>query len=309
MAAASSAAPARHSCAKLSVPVEDPKAVTAGGGTVFVKATWLPSRFSLAVTDGAGAWVADASDHEVRLRAEQWDQPVADYIALAERYLAFQQPGSTYSFHDAGKGQRRLAWTFERQGTKLEWRWKLQPSPNTQQTISEILDFLMDANIRLSVCPFASPLHFFSLPVILKQEEVVRKTQSFDKLKQEAEKCLQQSERFNNEKAEFEQAAFSKFVAVLNSKKAKLRQLRDKVVELEPAVKPPKEEAGQEQEEEEENSTDRTELFEGENDKEASAKDEHSGETGSGNVPSSPGESAATSRGRGRGRGRKKARR
>lgn len=290
MAAASSAAPARHSCAKLSVPVEDPKAVTASGGTVFVKATWLPSRFSLAVTDGAGAWVADASDHEVRLRAEQWDQPVADYIALAERYLAFQQPGSTYSFHDAGKGQRRLAWTFERQGTKLEWRWKLQPSPNTQQTISEILDFLMDANIRLS-------------------EEVVRKTQSFDKLKQEAEKCLQQSERFNNEKAEFEQAAFSKFVAVLNSKKAKLRQLRDKVVELEPAVKPPKEEAGQEQEEEEENSTDRTELFEGESDKEASAKDEHSGETGSGNVPSSPGESAATSRGRGRGRGRKKARR
>lgn len=109
MAAASSAAPARHSCAKLSVPVEDPKALPAGAGTVFVKATWLPSRFSLAVTDGAGAWVADASDHEVRLRAEQWDQPVADYLALAERYLAFQQPDSTYSFHDAGKGNRRVS--------------------------------------------------------------------------------------------------------------------------------------------------------------------------------------------------------
>ncbi|KAG0547668.1 hypothetical protein BDA96_01G100200 [Sorghum bicolor] len=282
MAAASSVAPARHSCAKLSVPVEDPKAVAAGAGTVFVKATWLPSRFSLAVTDGAGAWAADASDHEVRLRAEQWDQPVTDYLALAERYLAFQQPDSTYSFHDAGKGNRRLSWTFERQGTKLEWRWKLQPSPNTQQTISEILDFLMDANIRLS-------------------EEVVRKTQSFDKLKQEAEKCLQQSERFNNEKTEFEQATFSKFVAVLNSKKAKLRQLRDKVVELESAGKPPKEEV----EQQEENSTDRTELFEGESDKEASINDEPS-ETGSGNVHSSPERSAATSRGRGRGRKRAK---
>ena len=31
-----------------------------------------------------------------------------------------------------------------------------------------------------------------------------------NKLKQEAEKCLQQSERFNNEKADFEQASFSK---------------------------------------------------------------------------------------------------
>jgi DNA-repair protein XRCC4 len=89
------------------VAVEDPKA--AGGGAVFVRATWLPTRFSLAVTDGAGAWVADASDAEVRLRAEQWDQPVAEYLALAERYLAFHQPDSTYSFHDAGKGNRRVS--------------------------------------------------------------------------------------------------------------------------------------------------------------------------------------------------------
>ena len=88
-------------------------------------------------------------------------------------------------------------------------------------------------------------------------------------------------------------------MAVLNSKKAKLRQLRDKVVELESAGKPSKEV------EQEENSTDRTELFEGESDKEASVKDEPS-ETGSGNVHSSPEKSAATSRGRGRGRKRAK---
>jgi DNA-repair protein XRCC4 len=97
----------RHSCAKLSVAVEDPKA--AGSGAVFVKATWHPTRFSLAVSDGAGAWVADASDAEVRLRAEQWDQPVAEYLALAERYLAFQQPTSSYSFHDAGNCSRRVS--------------------------------------------------------------------------------------------------------------------------------------------------------------------------------------------------------
>ena len=93
-------------------------------------------------------------------------------------------------------------------------------------------------------------------------------------------------------------------MAVLNSKKAKLRQLRDKVVELESAGKNPKEEV----EQEEENSTDRTELFEGESDKEASVKDEPS-ETGSGNVHSSPEKSASTSRGRGRGRGRKREKR
>lgn len=45
----------------------------------------------------------------------------------------------------------QLSWTFEKQGTKLEWRWKCQPSSNNKQTTAEILDFLMDANIRLSV--------------------------------------------------------------------------------------------------------------------------------------------------------------
>ncbi|CAM0876139.1 unnamed protein product [Alopecurus aequalis] len=278
---ATPAAAPRHSCAKLLVPVEDPKAAGAGG--IFVKATWLPTRFSLAVTDGAGAWVADASDAEVRLRAEQWDQPVSEYLALAERYLAFHQPSSTYSFHEAGNGNRRLSWTFEKQGTKLEWRWKLQQSPHPQQTIAEVLDFLMDANIRLS-------------------EEVVRKTQSFDKLKQEAEKCLQQSERFNNEKADFEQASFTKFVAVLNSKKAKLRQLKDKIAAHESSDKaPPKED------EDEGNSTDRTEPFEEGSDKDQSVKDEPS-ETGSGgSLHSSPEKSAATSTRGGR-RGRKRTR-
>lgn len=34
---------------------------------------------------------------------------------------------------------------------KLEWRWKCQPSPNSKKTTADVLDFLLDANIRLSV--------------------------------------------------------------------------------------------------------------------------------------------------------------
>lgn len=44
----------------------------------------------------------------MRERAAQWDQPVATYIELAERYLGLQQPGSVYKFSDAGNGQRRV---------------------------------------------------------------------------------------------------------------------------------------------------------------------------------------------------------
>ena len=52
----------------------------------------------------------------------------------------------------------------------------------------------------------------------ISQEEVVRKTQSFERLKGEAEKCLSQSEKFRNEKTEFESAVYAKvYYAVLTS--------------------------------------------------------------------------------------------
>ncbi|XP_044486452.1 DNA repair protein XRCC4 isoform X2 [Mangifera indica] len=173
----------RHSCLKLEIANSTEP--------IFVKGTWDQTHFNLSITDGINAWVCNATEEEVRDRAAQWDQPVTEYVNLAERYLGFQQPGSVYGFNDAANGCKRLSWTFEKQGTKLEWRWKCEPALNSKSVTAGILDFLMDANIRLS-------------------DEVVRKTQSFERLKVEAEKCLTQSERFNQEKVEFESAIYTK---------------------------------------------------------------------------------------------------
>ncbi|XWS13786.1 hypothetical protein CRYUN_Cryun36dG0068000 [Craigia yunnanensis] len=214
----------RHTCLKLEIPSTEP---------LFVKGTWFDIHFDLSVTDGLRAWVCKATEEEVKERAAQWDQPVTEYIELAERYLGFQQPSSVYQFVDAGDDYKRLSWTFEKEGTKLEWRWKFQLSPDSRKITAGILDFLMDANIGLS-------------------EEVVRKTQSFKKLKVEAEKCLEQSERFTNEKMEFESEIYAKFLGVLNSKKAKLREFRDQLSKQEIAGK-----ASMDEEE----STDKTESY------------------------------------------------
>ncbi|KAF5775665.1 putative DNA repair protein XRCC4 [Helianthus annuus] len=192
----------KHTCLKLQIP-QHPQ-------PIFIKGTWFSSHFNLSITDGSNAWTCTASEDEVAERASNWDQPVSEYVEMSERYLGFQQPGSVYGFADAGGGFKRLSWTFEKEGTKLEWRWKFKPAENSMKITSGILDFLMDANIRLS-------------------EEVVMKTKSNDKLKAEAEKCLEQSEKFQNEKAEFETKIYTKFLGVLNSKKAKLRELRDRV--------------------------------------------------------------------------------
>ncbi|XP_022971997.1 DNA repair protein XRCC4 isoform X2 [Cucurbita maxima] len=152
----------RHTCLKLEVPTN---AQPDGRVSIFVKGTWYQHRFDLSITDGLNAWTCHATEDEVRLRAEQWDQEPSDYVGLAERYLGFQQPDSVYDFADVGNGDKR--------------------------------------------------------------EEVVRKTQSFEKLKVESEKCLAQSERICEEKVEFETALYAKFLNVLNTKKAKLREYRD----------------------------------------------------------------------------------
>ncbi|KAI4304007.1 hypothetical protein MLD38_039579 [Melastoma candidum] len=218
----------RHSCLKL-----HPQGQT---DPIFVKATWHDSHFDLLITDGLRSWVCRGTEEEVRERAAQWDQPVSDYIHLSERYFGFQHPDSLYRFCDGTCVfiQRlhifslfsltlQLSWTFEEGGIKLEWRWKCRPSPDCKKTTAEVLDFLMDANIKLS-------------------EEVVSKTKSFERLKEEAEKCLAQSERFRREKVEFEDAIYAK--------KAKLRELQDKLAKEEVAEKP---------EEEDDKSTEETE--------------------------------------------------
>ncbi|ONI26564.1 hypothetical protein PRUPE_1G031500 [Prunus persica] len=209
----------KHTCLKLQLKeAQQP---------IYVKGTWFESRFDLSITDGLNAWICHASEEQVRDRAAQWDQPVSEYVALAERYLGFQHPDSAYGFADAGDGHKRLSWTFEKEGTKLEWRWKCQPSPNSKQTTAAVLDFLMDANVGLS------------------------------------------------------------FLGVLNSKKAKLRELRDKISKQEIAGKLP---------EEEEASSDQTEPFVSSDEK---SEDE--------SLKDLPVTSKDVPRTRSRGRGRKRA--
>ncbi|KAJ7219793.1 hypothetical protein O6H91_Y468500 [Diphasiastrum complanatum] len=56
-------------------------------------------------------------------------------------------------------------------------------------------------------------------------------------MKSEAEKCLAQNQRFVTEKIRFEEDIYKKFVAVLNTKKAKLRELRDALAQNAPTIK------------------------------------------------------------------------
>ncbi|XP_057546520.1 DNA repair protein XRCC4 isoform X2 [Amaranthus tricolor] len=137
---------ARESCLKLEVGES-----SSSKESIFVKGTWFPSHFFLLITNGAEAWLCNALEEDVKERASQWDQSESEYVKFAEKYLGFQQPDSVYRFSDAGNGFRKLSWTFEKEGIKLEWRWRCKPSPNCKKTTAQVLDFLMDSNINLSI--------------------------------------------------------------------------------------------------------------------------------------------------------------
>lgn len=246
---------ARHTCLKLEVGEDNDSEKQ----TIFVKGTWFPSHFSLSITDGYDSWLCNATEEDVKERASQWDQSVSEYISFAEKFLGFQQPASVYRFAPAPNGYRRLSWTFEKEGITLEWRWRCKPSPDNKKTTASILDFLMDANIRLS-------------------EEVVKKTESFEQLKEEAQKCLVQSEKLSIEKDEFESEVYAKFVCVLNSKKAKLRELRDRLSKQEARGKLPKEE----------DSSDGTEPYQSDTDDGVNSEEKTDGETSKDASPSNP---------------------
>ncbi|KAL2325121.1 hypothetical protein Fmac_024179 [Flemingia macrophylla] len=230
----------RYSCSKLVIGSADD-----GNGeeAIFVKGTWFPTHFHLVITDGLAAWLCHPSEEEVKQRASQWDLPLSEYLHLSERYLALQQPLSIYAFDDTGDGHKRLSWTFEKEGMTLLWRWKCTKSPDSRKCNVEILDFLMSSNVNLS-------------------DKVVRDNELFEKMKVEAEKCLTQSERIANEKVEFESEIYAKFLGVLNSKKSKLRELRDKLSKQENTEKSPREE-----------DTDKSEGFAEESDYDKSDED------------------------------------
>ncbi|CAH9130976.1 unnamed protein product [Cuscuta epithymum] len=97
----------RHTCLKLEIPSRGEQE-PGHFERIFVKGTWFTSRFDLSITNGLDAWTCSASEEEIQERASQWDQPVPEYIEMAEKYLGFQQSGSVYGFSDAGSGHRRV---------------------------------------------------------------------------------------------------------------------------------------------------------------------------------------------------------
>eukprot|EP00897_Mesotaenium_endlicherianum_P004718 jgi/Mesen1/4274/ME000022S03568 len=189
--------------------------IVASEEKVYLLVEWFEGWCNISMTDGEKAWYRKVTEAEVSERASIWDiDPKKYFRDKLQRYLSHQQ-STSYSIE------------FNEKTDKKKLIWELEPEQNESLGASEVLA----ASVLLTPVPNAKAVtqkildHFFVKNVKLDGDNW-RTARNFDKMKAEYEKCLAQSERFKNEKDNLENDLFKKFVSVLNTKKAKLRELK-----------------------------------------------------------------------------------
>ncbi|XP_024518213.1 DNA repair protein XRCC4-like [Selaginella moellendorffii] len=214
--------------------------------SVYARVQWTPGAFTLDVSDGFQAWSCSPSRDMIEDRASQWDQSVADYLRDVRSRLSEHQASSVYKLETPSSNEAKLSWTIQRAGTTLESRWKLIKSADSKAINCQILDFVLEADTKI-------------------REELKNKTRLFNSMKAEVDKYLEQNKRLVQEKNQSEEELIRKFVALLNSKKAKLR-------ELQLAVPTPSRRSSSGDDDEEEEATDREDNGDEEDDDQSSIR-------------------------------------
>uniref|UniRef100_A0A7I4BV77 DNA repair protein XRCC4 n=1 Tax=Physcomitrium patens TaxID=3218 RepID=A0A7I4BV77_PHYPA len=185
--------------------------------TLFVKSVWEPTRlsptsFSLAISDGHRAWTFEGSETFVKKRAEVWDKNVSWVMDKLKLLLTVVQPGIAYHLTGMLDNHRKFSFEIQDMETNLSLtaNFSLVDASDPEIVTRDLLGFLLHGNEILTV-------------------DYVKKCRSFDQVLAENKALSEQNKRFAHEKKQFEQAVYKKFVAVLNSKKIKLKELKKEI--------------------------------------------------------------------------------
>lgn len=185
--------------------------------TLFVKSVWEPTRlsptsFSLAISDGHRAWTFEGSETFVKKRAEVWDKNVSWVMDKLKLLLTVVQPGIAYHLTGMLDNHRKFSFEIQDMETNLSLTasFSLVDASDPEIVTRDLLGFLLHGNEILTV-------------------DYVKKCRSFDQVLAENKALSEQNKRFAHEKKQFEQAVYKKFVAVLNSKKIKLKELKKEI--------------------------------------------------------------------------------
>uniref|UniRef100_A0A803WED8 DNA repair protein XRCC4 n=1 Tax=Ficedula albicollis TaxID=59894 RepID=A0A803WED8_FICAL len=190
-------------------PVSDPEA------TYFLQVSWekdLGTGFSLLLSDCQCAWTGKVSEADISREADDIEMDREKYVEeLRKALIAGEESAGKYNFVISRDEQNKAChFSYERSLKDGSFRLgslKLQEVPSPAEVVKELIGYCLDSLAQLQ----AKTEHL--------QRENERLFNSWSDVEKRLEKCVEAKE-------ELEADLYSRFVLVLNEKKAKIRNLQ-----------------------------------------------------------------------------------
>ncbi|KAJ8285548.1 hypothetical protein GJAV_G00028080 [Gymnothorax javanicus] len=215
--------PFRWASGGMSVSVTQINVPSESSGTFFLKVDWvedLGAGFTVALCDGESAWMGEVSEEEVQQEAEELEMRKESYVReLQQALTGLGCPDGSYTFQLSPKNAPRdhaCRLSYEKEQSDISFRLgsvELMPCPDPDRVVKELISYGLDHSSEL-------------------QAQNQNLLQENHHLCHEHDRITTELERYVLGKESLERELYTRFVLVLNEKKTKIRELQERLRQL-----------------------------------------------------------------------------